>query len=153
MVTVLPSRHRFPPKEPEKSPVVPRLGLLHCAHSWTDHENAHTWNKRRSEMEALAGALLAPVFGTARGQPLWVGAKMGQWLSYSMKVGELRVEVSRGEIIVREPVIGFCAIYSKPADRTQLKLKYWTETENYYELLARAWRAANTKARELGWIV
>jgi hypothetical protein len=34
---------------------------------------------------------------------------------------------------------------------TQLKLKYWTETEDN-ELLARAWRAANMKARELGWI-
>jgi hypothetical protein len=77
---------------------------------------------------------------------------MGQWLSYSIKVGDLLVEVRSGEIIVRQPVIGFCAIYSKPADRTQLKLKYWTETENH-ELLARAWRAANTKARELGWIV
>jgi hypothetical protein len=77
---------------------------------------------------------------------------MGQWLSHSMKVGDLCVEVRDGEIIVRQPVIGFCAIYSKPADRTQLKLKYWTETEDY-ELLARAWRAANTKACELGWIV
>jgi len=56
-----------------------------------------------------------------------------------------------GQIIVRQPVIGFCAIYCKRADRTQLKLKYWTETEDN-ELLARAWRAANTKARELGWI-
>ena len=68
-----------------------------------------------------------------------------------MKVGDLRVQVRTGEIIVRQPVIGFCAIYCKPADRTQLKLKYWTETEDN-ELLARAWRAANTEARELGWI-
>ena len=68
-----------------------------------------------------------------------------------MKVGDIRVEVRTGEIIVRQPVVGFCAIYCKPADRTQLKLKYWTETEDN-ELLARAWRAANTKARELRWI-
>ena len=79
-------------------------------------------------------------------------AEMGQWLSYSMKIGDLRVEVRDGEIIVRQPVIGFCAIYSKPADRTLPKLKYWTETEDH-ELLARAWRAAYTKACELGWIV
>jgi hypothetical protein len=76
---------------------------------------------------------------------------MGQWLSFSVKAGDLRVEVRDAEIIIRQPVIGFCAIYSKPADRTQLKLKYWTETEDH-ELLARAWRAASTKARELGWI-
>jgi len=76
---------------------------------------------------------------------------MGQWLSFSVNAGDLRVEVRDAEIIIRQPVIGFCAIYSKPADRTQLKLKYWTETEDH-ELLARAWRAASTKARELGWI-
>jgi hypothetical protein len=76
---------------------------------------------------------------------------MGQWLSYSMKVGDLHVEVRNGEIIVRQPVIGFYAIYAKPSDRTQLKLKYWRETGDL-ELLARAWRAANTRARELGWI-
>ena len=69
----------------------------------------------------------------------------------AVKVSDLRVEVRTGEIIVRQPVVGFCAIYCKPADRTQLKLKYWTETEDN-ELLARAWRAANTEARELGWI-
>ena len=42
------------------------------------------------------------------------GAEMGQWLSYSMKIGDLRVEVRDDEIIVRQPVIGFCAIYSRP---------------------------------------
>ena len=69
----------------------------------------------------------------------------------AVKFGDLRVEVRTGQIIVRQPVIGFCAIYCKRADRTQLKLKYRTEMEDN-ELLARAWRAANTKARELGWI-
>jgi hypothetical protein len=74
-----------------------------------------------------------------------------KWRALAVKVGDLCVEVRTGEIIVRQPVIEFCAIYCRPTDRTQLKLKYWTETDDY-ELLARAWRAANTKARELGWI-
>jgi hypothetical protein len=44
---------------------------------------------------------------------------------------------------------GFYAAYAKPSNQPQLILRRRSETENY-ELLARAWQAANTKARELG---
>jgi hypothetical protein len=36
-------------------------------------------------------------------------------------------------------------------NHSQLKVRRCTETENH-ELLAKAWQAANAKARELGWI-
>jgi len=62
------------------------------------------------------------------------------------------VEVRDDDIIVALPASGFCAIYSKLPNQPQLFLKCRTETEEY-ELLARAWQAANTKARELGWVV
>jgi hypothetical protein len=62
------------------------------------------------------------------------------------------VKVRGDEIVVTVPNTDFAAIYYKPADQPQLILKRRTETEDY-ELLARVWQAANTKARQLGWIV
>ena len=44
-----------------------------------------------------------------------------------------------------------CAVYHKPTNQPQL-LKRRTQTDDYV-VLARAWQAANDKARELGWIV
>jgi hypothetical protein len=65
----------------------------------------------------------------------------------------LFVEVQGDSIIVTEPATQFNAFYTVPttALRPRLILKRRTDTENY-ELLARAWKAANDKARELGWI-
>jgi len=54
------------------------------------------------------------------------------------------------EIIVT--LADFCAIYVKPGTQQHLILKRRTETVDP-ETLARAWQAANDKARELGWIV
>ena len=66
-------------------------------------------------------------------------------------MAELRVEV-RGEIIiVTEPETGFYAIYTKPKDSPQLKAQHMPLGTN--EFKARAWQAANDKARDLGWIV
>jgi hypothetical protein len=62
----------------------------------------------------------------------------------------LIAEVRGDEIVVR--TLGFFAAYAKPSDAPQLILRRRTET-NDHELLARAWQAANEKARELGWIV
>jgi hypothetical protein len=62
----------------------------------------------------------------------------------------LSVRVQGGEIIVT--LSEFCAVYVKPTNQPQLILKRRTATDDY-ELLARAWEAANTKAREIGWIV
>jgi hypothetical protein len=55
--------------------------------------------------------------------------------------------------VVTEPATQFYAIYTMPTTtpRPRLILKRRSDTEDY-ELLARAWQAANDKARELGWI-
>ena len=55
-------------------------------------------------------------------------------------------------IIVSEPEALLVAIYAKPTALPQLILKKRTESDDY-ELFARAWQAANDKARELSWIV
>ena len=60
------------------------------------------------------------------------------------------VVVQDGDIVVS--VAGFCAVYYKPSNQPQLILRRRTDTDDH-ELIARAWQAANEKARELGWIV
>ena len=59
------------------------------------------------------------------------------------------VVVQDGDIVVS--VAGFCAVYYKPSNQPQLILRRRTDTDDH-ELIARAWQAANEKARELGWI-
>jgi hypothetical protein len=64
---------------------------------------------------------------------------------------EFRVTEMNGEIIVAND--DFRAVYYKPDKLDpRLALRRRTETEDH-ALLARAWRAANDKARELGWIL
>jgi hypothetical protein len=58
--------------------------------------------------------------------------------------------VQDGDIVVS--VAGFCAVYYKPNNQPQLILRRRSETDDQ-TLLAQTWRAANDKARELGWIV
>jgi hypothetical protein len=61
----------------------------------------------------------------------------------------LEVEVHGDLIVVTQPAAQL--IYAKPIATPQLiPMK---QTSGDLELLARAWRAANDKARELGWIV
>jgi len=60
------------------------------------------------------------------------------------------VVVQDGDIVVS--VAGFCAVYYKPSNQPQLILRRRSETDDQTPL-AQAWRAANDKARELGWIV
>jgi hypothetical protein len=62
---------------------------------------------------------------------------------------EFIVAVQGDEIIVK--TLGFYAVYCKPTDQPDLIVRRSTDTDDH-ELLARAWRAANDKARELGWI-
>ena len=59
------------------------------------------------------------------------------------------VVVQDGDIVVSRA--GFCAVYYKPSNQPQLILRRRTDTYDH-ELIARAWKAANEKARELGWI-
>ena len=72
---------------------------------------------------------------------------------------ELRVQVIDDEIIVTRPGSLYSVTYHKPerspqliakriADRDDLRIKMTLS-----EFLAEAWRLANEKARELGWIV
>jgi hypothetical protein len=61
----------------------------------------------------------------------------------------LTVEARGNEIIVR--TLGFYATYRKTLDQPQLVLRERTKTDDY-ELMADALEAANSKARELGWI-
>jgi hypothetical protein len=56
------------------------------------------------------------------------------------------------EVDVKGDLIVVWAIYAKPSDQPQLILKRPRPTKEH-QLLARAWQAANDKARELGWIV
>jgi hypothetical protein len=62
----------------------------------------------------------------------------------------LFVVVQDDEIIVTSET-GFRAAYCKRPNFPQIKVRRWTDTDDY-ELLAQAWQAANAKARELGWI-
>jgi hypothetical protein len=65
---------------------------------------------------------------------------------------DLEVEVDGDLIVVSELATRFIAIYARPTAMPQLILRKRTESDDY-ELFARAWQAANDKARELGWIV
>jgi hypothetical protein len=60
--------------------------------------------------------------------------------------------VVQGDEIVVTSETGFRAEYWKRPNHPQLKVRRCTDTENQ-ELLAKAWQAATSKARELGWIV
>jgi hypothetical protein len=60
--------------------------------------------------------------------------------------------VREGDLIISLPGDDFCAVYHKPTNQPQLIVKRGTQTDDYV-VLARAWKLANTKARELGWIV
>ena len=70
----------------------------------------------------------------------------------------LRVEVRGGEIVVTLPGTSYTVTYYKPAKSPQLLAKRIASRDDpgsamtLSEFLARAWRAANDKARELGWI-
>jgi hypothetical protein len=71
---------------------------------------------------------------------------------------ELRVEVLGDEIIVILPATSYGVTYSKPGNSPNLVAKNFLPKIDagapmtHVEFLARAWLAANVKARELGWI-
>ena len=70
---------------------------------------------------------------------------------------ELRVQVVDDEIIVTLPGSHYSVTYYKPAKSPQLIAKYISDRDDprvamrLPEFLARAWRLANDKMRELGW--
>ncbi|MGC1178319.1 MAG: hypothetical protein WA884_04665 [Methyloceanibacter sp.] len=70
----------------------------------------------------------------------------------------LHVEVADDEIVVSLPESQYSVTYYKPETRPQLLAKHITEKYDPHvpmtvsEFLAKAWKLANDKARELGWI-
>ena len=62
----------------------------------------------------------------------------------------MEVEVRDGDLLVKRGA--FLAVYYKAANHPQLILRHRTHTDDF-ALLAKAWKAACDKARELGWIV
>jgi hypothetical protein len=73
--------------------------------------------------------------------------------------GSLRIDVVDDVIIVFLPGSSYSVTYYKPANSPQLLAQRISDQDDrgvpmtLAEFLARAWKAANTKARELGWIV
>ena len=71
----------------------------------------------------------------------------------------LKLEVLDDEIIVTLPYTHYTVTYYKPANSPQLLAKRFPGKDDpharltHAEFLARAWKLANDKARELGWIV
>jgi hypothetical protein len=71
----------------------------------------------------------------------------------------LRVQVQGGEIVVTASDTDYVVTYHKPANSPQLLAKSFPRKEDrrfsmtLAEFLTAAWKLANDKARELGWIV
>jgi hypothetical protein len=69
---------------------------------------------------------------------------------------DVQVAVEDGAIIVTLPGTSFCVVYRKGADPWLLVSDIRDDPNSpisKYTFRARAWVAANDKARELGWIV
>ena len=69
---------------------------------------------------------------------------------------DVQVAVEDGAIIVTLPGTSFCVVYRKGADPWLLVSNIRDDPNSpisKYTFRARAWVAANDKARELGWIV
>jgi hypothetical protein len=71
----------------------------------------------------------------------------------------LKLEVLDDEIIVTLPYAHYTVTYYKPANSPQLLAKRFAGKDDpnapmtHGDFLTRAWKLANARARELGWIV
>ena len=76
----------------------------------------------------------------------------------AVSVYELQVKVKAGEIIVTLPGTSYSVTYFKRANSPQLLARNISHTDDLHtpmtlsDFLSRAWRVANDKGRELGWI-
>jgi len=74
-------------------------------------------------------------------------------------LADIYLDVRGGDIIVDLPGTSYTVTYHKPAVSRQLLAAYPPAKDDVRtgltqaQFLARAWRLANDKARELGWIV
>jgi hypothetical protein len=77
----------------------------------------------------------------------------------SEAITELDVEVQGGDITITLPGSSYTVTYYKPKKSPQLLAKRIADRDDprvamrLSEFLAQAWRLANSKARDLGWIV
>jgi hypothetical protein len=73
--------------------------------------------------------------------------------------GRLRIDVVDDEIVVSLPGTSYSVTYFKRPNSPQLLAKRIANADDPHipmklsDFLSRAWRIANDKARELGWIV
>jgi hypothetical protein len=73
--------------------------------------------------------------------------------------GRLRIDVVDDEIIVSLPGTSYSVTYFKRPNSPQLLARNISQVDDFRtplklsDFLSRAWRVANDKARELGWIV
>jgi hypothetical protein len=73
--------------------------------------------------------------------------------------GRLQVEVWDDEIVITLPASIYAVTYYKPANSAGLLAKNFPKSDDprismtQAEFLARGWKLANDRARELGWIV
>jgi hypothetical protein len=73
-------------------------------------------------------------------------------------LADVQLEVRGGDIIVDLPGTSYTVTYHKPAVSPQLLATYLPAKDDprteltHAQFLARAWRLANDKARELEWI-
>jgi hypothetical protein len=93
---------------------------------------------------------------------LWMldGAERRHHLARSWRTpDDLHVEVEGGEVMVTLPGTTYAVTYYKPANSTQLQGKHFPEEVDrrspisHAAFIGKAWKVANEKARELGWIV
>jgi hypothetical protein len=88
------------------------------------------------------------------------GAERRHHLARSWRApDDLHVEVEGGEIMVTLPGTRYAVTYYKPANSRQLHGKHYPEEVDRRSpisqatFVGKAWKVANEKARELGWIV
>jgi hypothetical protein len=87
----------------------------------------------------------------------WLDGRQGDAMTQSW--GSLRIDVVDDEIIVSLPGTSYSVTYFKLPNSPQLLARRIADKDDprvpftVSEFLARAWKAANDKARELGWIV
>ena len=93
---------------------------------------------------------------------LWMldGAERRHRLARSWQATyDLHIEVQGGEVMISLPGTRYAVTYYKPANSRQLHGKHFPEEVDLRSpisqaaFVGKAWKLANEKARELGWIV
>jgi hypothetical protein len=102
---------------------------------------------------------LAAFFGVWSALPVQWNPQKRQPPDRPMTIPALRVQAHRGEIVITASDSDYVVTYHKPDNSPQLIAKSYPRKEDrrvsmtLAEFLTAAWKLANNKARELGWIV